>query len=153
MLSVAQTCLNFVFLVPSSSWSRRQPTYKLTTSGVSLGGRGGKTPTEFGHDAGLSSRIVKGFYGNSSNRTTDGHGRWATSNCFQRVSHFLQPFLLHGLLDKRFARRKRRRSRSPLIEVNWGVSKDFIRIILEWGRELQSLNFFFLQCSWFRDWL
>jgi hypothetical protein len=34
-----------VFLAPSSSCSRRHPSYKCTTSGVSLGGRRGKKPT------------------------------------------------------------------------------------------------------------
>jgi hypothetical protein len=45
MLSAARNCLNFMFLAPSSFWSRWHPTYRLTTLGVSLGGRGDKTPT------------------------------------------------------------------------------------------------------------
>jgi hypothetical protein len=44
MLSTVRIYLNFIFLTPSSLWSRQHPTYKLTTSEVSLGGRGGKTP-------------------------------------------------------------------------------------------------------------
>jgi hypothetical protein len=57
MLPAAGTYLNFVFLAPSSSWYRRHPTYKLTTSGVSLGGRSGKTPDSWRTRYGWSTKI------------------------------------------------------------------------------------------------
>ena len=87
---------------------------------------------------------MKGFYRISPYRAIECRGRWANLNCLGGASHFLQPFFGHG-----FAGRIKGCRRSPITKVIRGVSKVFIRIILELERELRRLNFFFLRCSWF----
>ena len=77
-------------------------------------------------------------------RAIEGRGRWAKLNCLGGASHFLQPFFGHG-----FAGRIKGCRRSPITKVIWGVSKVFIRIILELERKLRMLNFFLVWCSWF----
>jgi hypothetical protein len=90
------TCLNFVFLAPSSFWSRWHPTCKLTTSGVSLSGCGGKIPTSSAPGRGAHRASTGEFDGISQlhkHRARRGHNShlWLLDLRRQRLGWLQQP--------------------------------------------------------------
>jgi hypothetical protein len=95
---------------------------------------------------------MKGFYGISLHVTRDSCGSWANPNCFGGTLHLLTP-IHYGCMVENFIEGLIRIQRCRILlmpKMIWGVSNVSRRIILESGRELWRLNFFFLWCSWFR---